>query len=269
MFREVADRLFADMTEPGPAPAARRLPAERVRHANRAYYEAYLRNARMMAIIEQVATFNEEFREMRRRHRAASVGPLGAARSARWQRDGLVAADLDAEMAARALAAMVDHSLYLRLVQGDGDDTERFLDTLDALTVRALGLDRALRAARTEPPCTGTSPHGPVAAAEGAPGPPSLPSRLARAASGRGGAALAARLRRARVGLRRLSGGASRETWSFDADGRPLILRREPPAACDPPRWRARPRCSSPPPTPACRSPRWSTTATTWRAPPS
>jgi hypothetical protein len=44
-------------------------------------------------------------------------------------------------MAARALAAMVDHSLYLRLVQGDGDDTERFLDTLDALTIRALGLE--------------------------------------------------------------------------------------------------------------------------------
>ncbi len=32
------------------------------------------------------------------------------------------------------------------------------------------------------------------------------------------------------TGLRRLSGGASRETWSFDADGRPLILRRDPPA---------------------------------------
>src|SRR4051794_28033988 len=29
--------------------------------------------------------------------------------------------------------------------------------------------------------------------------------------------------------LTRLSGGASRETWSFDADGRPLILRRDPP----------------------------------------
>ena len=30
-------------------------------------------------------------------------------------------------------------------------------------------------------------------------------------------------------GLRRLSGGASRETWAFDADGRPLILQRERP----------------------------------------
>src|ERR1041384_3016063 len=32
-------------------------------------------------------------------------------------------------------------------------------------------------------------------------------------------------------GLRRLSGGASRETWSFTADGRRLILRRDPPGA--------------------------------------
>lgn len=31
------------------------------------------------------------------------------------------------------------------------------------------------------------------------------------------------------TGVRRLSGGASRETWSFEADGRPLILRRDPP----------------------------------------
>ncbi len=31
------------------------------------------------------------------------------------------------------------------------------------------------------------------------------------------------------TGLKRLSGGASRETWAFDADGRPLILQRERP----------------------------------------
>ncbi len=33
------------------------------------------------------------------------------------------------------------------------------------------------------------------------------------------------------TGLRRLSGGASQETWAFEADGRPLILRRKPPGA--------------------------------------
>ncbi len=44
-------------------------------------------------------------------------------------------------------------------------------------------------------------------------------------------AALGARLHGTVTGLRRLSGGASRETWSFVLDGRPLILRRDPPGA--------------------------------------
>ncbi|MGI5325159.1 TetR/AcrR family transcriptional regulator [Actinomadura nitritigenes] len=152
VFLEVADRLFEDMTRHSFTPGADSAPADaaatdsaaepaaRVRRANRAYYEAYRRNAKMMAIIEQVSTFNEEFQEMRRKHRAESVGRSARAIE-RWQRAGLVDPGIDPEMTARALAAMVDHSLYLWLVQGDDtSDTERLLDTLDALNVRALGL---------------------------------------------------------------------------------------------------------------------------------
>ncbi|TDD79875.1 phosphotransferase family protein [Actinomadura darangshiensis] len=47
-------------------------------------------------------------------------------------------------------------------------------------------------------------------------------------------AALAGRTGAAVTGLQRLSGGASRETWSFDAGGRPLVLRRDPPTSLDP-----------------------------------
>jgi len=142
VFLEVADRLFEVMTQHPLVPDAGPEPAARIRRANRAYYESYLRNAKMMAIIEQVATFNEEFQEMRRKHRAASVGRSAGA-IARWQRAGIVPGDLDPEMTARALAAMVDHSLYLWLVQGDPPGTERLLDTLDALSIRALGLRAA------------------------------------------------------------------------------------------------------------------------------
>ena len=146
VFLELADRLFREMTGhaavpgPGAPPEPGLSPATRIRQANRAYYEAYLRHARMMAIIEQVATFNEEFQEMRRKHRALSV-ERSAEAIATWQRAGLAAPGLDPEMTARALTAMVDHSLYLWLVQGeDPPETERLLDTLDALTIRALGL---------------------------------------------------------------------------------------------------------------------------------
>lgn len=140
IFLEVADRLFQDMTRESLVPAAGPDPAARIRRANRAYYEAYLRNAKMMAIVEQVATINGEFQEMRRKHRALSV-QRSATAIARWQRDGLVAGDLDPEMTARALAAMVDHSLYLWLVQGgDPPGTEELLRALDTISIRALGL---------------------------------------------------------------------------------------------------------------------------------
>lgn len=55
MFLEVADQLFAEMTRRDLLPPAGPRPAARVRRANRAYYEAYRRNAKLMAIIEQVA----------------------------------------------------------------------------------------------------------------------------------------------------------------------------------------------------------------------
>src|SRR5947209_5126369 len=41
--------------------------------------------------------------------------------------------------------------------------------------------------------------------------------------------ALARQLHAEVADLRRLPGGASRETWSFTADGAPLIVRRDPP----------------------------------------
>lgn len=46
-------------------------------------------------------------------------------------------------------------------------------------------------------------------------------------------AALAARLGADVADLRRLPGGASRETWSFTAGGRPLVLRRDPADSID------------------------------------
>ncbi|MFG2087373.1 MULTISPECIES: TetR/AcrR family transcriptional regulator [unclassified Spirillospora] len=140
VFLEVADRLFQDMIDRDLVPVTGPSPAARIRRVNRAYYEAYRRNARMMAIIEQVATFNVEFQEMRRKHRAVSWSRSAKAIE-RWQSAGIVPSDVDPEMTARALAAMVDHSLYLWLVQGDEDaHTDRLLDTLDTLSIRALGL---------------------------------------------------------------------------------------------------------------------------------
>ncbi|MGC4963723.1 TetR/AcrR family transcriptional regulator [Gordonia sp. DT218] len=139
VFRELSTRLFTDVHLREPS-APGRTPAERLIASNHAYYQAYRRNARMMAIVEQVATFNSEFRELRHRHRAQWIERTATA-IARWQDEGRARAALDPTMAARAMAAMVDHSLYLWLVQGEDADETKLLDTLDQMCLGALGLD--------------------------------------------------------------------------------------------------------------------------------
>ena len=138
IFRELSTRLFEDVHRREPSDTGLS-PAARLVASNRSYYQAYRRNARLMAIVEQVATFNDEFRALRQQHRQQVVERSSRA-IARWQADGLVRASLDPEFAARAMAAMVDHTLYLWLVQGDEADEERLLDTLDHMCLGALGL---------------------------------------------------------------------------------------------------------------------------------
>lgn len=139
IFRELSTRLFEDVhrrepTDPTLSPAARLVAS------NRSYYQAYRRNARLMAIVEQVATFNEDFRAVRLEHRHQLTDRTARA-IARWQAEGLVRPELDPALAARAMAAMVDHTLYLWIIQGDEANEEALLDTLDLMCLGALGLE--------------------------------------------------------------------------------------------------------------------------------
>lgn len=139
VFGELSTRLFEDMHRREQT-AADLSPAAKLIAANRSYYKAYRRNARMMAIVEQVATFNEEFRQLRHEHRRQLIDRTARA-IARWQSEGLIRPELDPHLAARAMSAMVDHTLYLWLIQGEDADEEALLDTLDRMSVSALGLD--------------------------------------------------------------------------------------------------------------------------------
>ena len=140
VFWELSTRLFEDIhRRDGMDDNAS--PAQRLINSNRAYYQAYRRNAKLMAIVEQVATFNTDFRRLRHEHRRELI-ERSARAIARWQDDGEVSATLDPELAARSLAAMVDHTLYLWLVQGEDADEKALLDTLDQMCLGALGLNR-------------------------------------------------------------------------------------------------------------------------------
>lgn len=142
LFFAVADLLFEEMTRIDPLPSAGERPADLLRRVHRAYYEAYVRNARLMGLIEHVATFHDGFRDLRAKHRAAFI-ERSAWVIGQWQAAGLIRPDLDPDPTARALAAMIDHSLYLCLVQGEGpSDVGRLCATLDRLTLHAFGLAR-------------------------------------------------------------------------------------------------------------------------------
>jgi AcrR family transcriptional regulator len=150
VFREVVYRVQEDSRVAAAQEDRSDLsPWDRIDRANRSYFEGYKRNARIMAILEQVATFNDEIRELRREARYASVN-RGTRRIRQWQQQGLVPKDLDAHYAASALGSMVDRSIYVWLVLREPFDEEFAILTLNRLCASALGLPVPTAAGKAE-----------------------------------------------------------------------------------------------------------------------
>ena len=139
IFEEVASALFEEMFASDDAPHGT-TPLERIAHANRTYAERYRANARLMGIVEQVATIDAHFRGLRQQHRRTTTDRTSAS-IRRWQEQGTVPRELDARTAALALGAMLDRTLYLQYVLNEGEATdEDLIGTLNLLTAQALGL---------------------------------------------------------------------------------------------------------------------------------
>jgi AcrR family transcriptional regulator len=117
-------------------------PLAVIESANRAYLAAYRRNAKLMALMEQVAHIDEDFRRLRLR-RVRAFEQRNAAAVAALQRRGLANPDLDPRLAARAVSAMVSRVAYLRYVQGYGSESaESLVQTLSTLWAGALGITK-------------------------------------------------------------------------------------------------------------------------------
>jgi AcrR family transcriptional regulator len=148
IFAAVMAEVEEEMLHPGPAlPAAGSDPAAVIEAANLAYLEAYRRNARLMALLEQVATVDENFRELRLRRSAAFLA-RNARAIRRLQRAGLADPALDADLSSLALSAMTSRSAYVAFALGrPPTDVGRLAATVTRLWVNALripaGHDRA------------------------------------------------------------------------------------------------------------------------------
>ena len=88
--------------------------------ANRAYLEAVRRNARLVALMEQVGAIDERFRAWRAATGRAFI-ERNAAGIRSLQRNGLADRKLDPELAAVALSGMVSRMAYQAFVSGDVD----------------------------------------------------------------------------------------------------------------------------------------------------
>jgi AcrR family transcriptional regulator len=143
LVAETMDDLYASMATRGEGGPPDGSPAEvavhRIDQANHRFVAMYRQNTALMALFEQVTTFDPEVRAQRQAARERNVGRVRHSIE-QLQRDGLVAADLDAEYAAHALVAMVNGAVHYWLVL-DGDfEEERLVATLTRLWAQALGL---------------------------------------------------------------------------------------------------------------------------------
>lgn len=114
-------------------------PIAAIAAANREYLRDYRRNAKLMALLEQVALVDERFRELRV-ERARRFAQRNARAIRRLQEQGLADPALDPLTTAHALNAMVSRMANLVYVHGQRIPFETLTGTLTQLWVNALRL---------------------------------------------------------------------------------------------------------------------------------
>ncbi|MFT4044177.1 MAG: TetR/AcrR family transcriptional regulator [Gordonia sp. (in: high G+C Gram-positive bacteria)] len=153
IFAAVLELAQEDMLHPGmPHVPDDDDPAAIVAASTRAYFEAYRRNAKLMGLLEQVASIDTEFRKLRQR-RADAFVRRNARSIAALQERGLADTDVDPLLASRALSGMISRLAFGHFVFDDGGGTQVGIDELvevaTRLWVNALRITDAARADRS------------------------------------------------------------------------------------------------------------------------
>lgn len=115
-------------------------PFDLIAASNRAYLEAYRRNARLMMLLEQAAALDSRIRDARIRRNHAFT-ERNADFIDRLQRNGLIDPTLDPSLTARALSAMVSRVAYVMFcLEDDPVDIDELSAHLSHLWANALRL---------------------------------------------------------------------------------------------------------------------------------
>lgn len=147
LIAETMDDLYASLGETQHTSDTRdtgraRQPADavqRIDRANRRFVQMYQQNTALMALFEQVTTFDPQVRALRQSARQRMVGRV-AHTVEQLQADGLADPGLDAPYVANALVAMVNGLVHYWLVLGGDFEHERLVQTMTRVWAQALGL---------------------------------------------------------------------------------------------------------------------------------
>jgi AcrR family transcriptional regulator len=143
VFRQVVAGVVEDMysaLEPGAAGGS---AFERIQGGNRRYLELYERHADILALIEQVATFDTHFRGIRLELRRRFLTRIERAVRRIQAEDHELGEPLDPWIVANALGGMVDNFSFACFVLGEPVDRDEALRTLDEIWRRALRIPSA------------------------------------------------------------------------------------------------------------------------------
>jgi AcrR family transcriptional regulator len=146
IFAAVLEQAQQDMMHPGMGRVSDSDDPYAVLEAsNRAYLEAYRRNAQLMGLLEQVAQIDPTFRAFRSQ-RADAFVQRNAAGIADLQARGIAGADVDPLLASLALSGMVSRLAYGAFVLGERDELPDHLGVGDVAAAagrhaRTFGVD--------------------------------------------------------------------------------------------------------------------------------
>lgn len=141
IFRSLADDVVEDVYKALSVRAEGDTPRARIRAANMRYIELYETHASILALIEQVATFDDHFLSMRLDLRRRFIQRIErAVERIMAAADDEVSSKLDVKTMANALGGMTDNFCYTWFVLKESFDREAALFTLNEIWARALGL---------------------------------------------------------------------------------------------------------------------------------
>jgi AcrR family transcriptional regulator len=135
----VLDSVQDDMMHPGlpHVPDDQASIRSVISASNRAYLEAYRRNARLMLLLEQVATLDPLFADLRLA-RSRTFAERNVQKIVTLQEAGLADRSLDPAMTSWALSSMISRLAYFALVLGETFDFDELVETVTTLWLNAL-----------------------------------------------------------------------------------------------------------------------------------